>query len=166
MTVKGGGGSVMLWSAITYAGVGWICKIEGTINWYLYKQIFEEDLELTINLTLNKLGLRRDQIIFQHDNDPKHTSNLVKEYLLDQHYEVINWSPQFPDLNPIENMWVLLKRRLNEYETAPKGILDLSERVTEAWYNTIKQEECQKVIDGMPNRVKVFLERNGLWTVY
>ena len=32
MTVKGGGGSVMLWSAITYVGVGWIYKIEGTIN--------------------------------------------------------------------------------------------------------------------------------------
>ena len=97
----------------------------------MYKQIFEEDLELTINLTLDKLGLRRDQIIFQHDNDPKHTSNLVKGYLLDQHYEVINWPPQSPNLNSIENMWVLLKRRLNEYETAPKGILDLSERVTE-----------------------------------
>ena len=86
----------------------------------MYKQIFEDDLELTINLTLDKLGLRRDQITFQHDNDPKHTSNLVKKYLLDQDYEVINWSPLSPDLNPIENMWILLKRRLNEYKTAPK----------------------------------------------
>ena len=132
----------------------------------MYKQIFEEDLKLTINLTLDKLGLCSDQIIFQHDNDPKHTSDLVKGYLLDQRYEVINWPPQSSDLNPIENMWVLLKRRLNEYETAPKGIPDLSERVTEAWYNTIKQEECQKVIDGMPNCVKVCLERNGLRTDY
>ena len=65
MTVKGGGGSVMLWSAITYAGVGWICKIEGTMDRHLYRQILE-DLELTINHTLDKLGLRRDQIIFQH----------------------------------------------------------------------------------------------------
>lgn len=133
---------------------------------HLYKQILEEDLELLINHTLDKLGLRRDEVIFQHDSDPKHTSNLVKNHLLDQDYEVMNWPPQSPDLNPIENMWALLKRRLNEYETALKGILDLSERVTEVWYNTIKQEECQKVIDSMPNRVEVCLERNGLWTDY
>jgi hypothetical protein len=166
MTVKGGGGSVMLWSAITYAGVGWLCNIEGTMNRYLFKQILEEDLELTINHTLDKLGYQRNQIIFQHDNDPKHTSDLVKEYLLGQDYKVMDWPPQSPDLNPIENMWALLKRRLNEYETAPKGILDLSESVTDVWYNTIKQAECQKVIDSMPNRIKQCLERNGLWTDY
>ncbi len=51
-----------------------------------------------------KLNLRRDQVYFQHDNDPKHTSNLVKEYLNEQEYQVLDWPPQFPDLNPIENM--------------------------------------------------------------
>ena len=56
--------------------------------------------------------------------------------------------------------------RLNSHKAAPKGILDLSERVTEVWYNTIKQEECQKVIDSMPNCIKQCLERNGLWTDY
>ena len=56
--------------------------------------------------------------------------------------------------------------RLNSQKTALTGILDLSERVTEVWYNTIKQEECQKVIDSMPNCIKQCLERNGLWKDY
>jgi transposase len=55
---------------------------------------------------------------------------LVQEYLKNQEYQVLEWPPQSPDLNPIENMWRLLKIRLNEYDTPPKGMQELYERVT------------------------------------
>jgi transposase len=45
LTVKHGGGSIMLWSAITYAGVGWMCKIDGNMDKTLYKEILEDELE-------------------------------------------------------------------------------------------------------------------------
>lgn len=76
VTVNHGGGSIMLWSAITYAGVGWLCKIDGNMDKELYKEILEDDQSKTIDYTCEKLGLRRDQVIFQHDNDPKHTSKI------------------------------------------------------------------------------------------
>jgi transposase len=166
LTVKHGGGSIMLWSAITYAGVGWICRISGNMDKTLYKEILQDDLEQTINYTCGKLGLRRDQIIFQQDNDPKHTSNLVKDYLKEQSYKVMEWPAQSPDLNPIENMWSLLKRRLNEFDSAPKGMEDLNERVTKVWYEQMKEEECQKVIESMPKRIKACIEAKGRWTKY
>ncbi|KAG1578082.1 hypothetical protein G6F48_012220 [Rhizopus delemar] len=108
--------------------------------------ILEDELERTIEYGTNKLGLERHQMIFQHDNDPKHTSKLVKEYLKVQSYNILEWPAQSPDLNPIENMWSLLKRRLNDYETAPKGMNELYERVTKVWYDLMKPEECQTVI--------------------
>ncbi|KAG1360471.1 hypothetical protein G6F61_014374 [Rhizopus arrhizus] len=45
MTVKHGGGNIMLWSAITYAGVGWMCKINGNMDKTLYKEISEDELD-------------------------------------------------------------------------------------------------------------------------
>ncbi|KAG1576881.1 hypothetical protein G6F48_013005 [Rhizopus delemar] len=103
MTVKHGGGNIMLWSAITYAGVGWMCKINGNMDKTLYKEILEDELERTIEYGTNKLGLERHQVIFQHDNDPKHTTKLVKEYLKEQSYNILEWPAQSSDLNPIEN---------------------------------------------------------------
>ncbi|KAK4513349.1 Neuroblast differentiation-associated protein [Mucor velutinosus] len=115
LTVKHGGGSITLWSVITYAGVGWKCMINGNMDKALYKKILQDESEQTITFSIEKLGFRREQqVIFQQDNDPKHTSNLVKDYLQEQSYQVMEWPPQPPNFNPIENMSALLKRRLNE----------------------------------------------------
>ncbi|KAG0892824.1 hypothetical protein G6F33_013942 [Rhizopus arrhizus] len=140
----------MLWSAITCAG----------------KEILEDELERTIEYGVSKLGFERHQVIFQHDNDPKHTSKVVKEYLQKQSYTVLQWPAQSLDLNPIENMWSLLKRRLNDYETAPKGMNELYERVTKVWYDHMKPEECQKAIESMPQRIQKSTQNKGRWSDY
>lgn len=166
VTVKHGGGSIMLWSAITYAGTGWLCKIDGNMDKTLYKEILEDEQRRTIEFACQELGLSTSQVVFQHDNDPKHTSNLVKDYLKEQEYQVMEWPPQSPDLNPIENMWRLLKIRLNDYETPPNGMQELYERVTTVWYDVIKKEECQKVIESMPRRIESCIRAKGYWTKY
>jgi hypothetical protein len=44
-----------------------------------------------------------ENIIFQYDNDPKHSSKYVKDWLLAQEFQIIWHLPQSPDLNPIEH---------------------------------------------------------------
>ena len=69
-TLKFGGGSLMIWGCFTWNGVGYACKIDGKMDADLYCQILEDDLQKTIDY----YGLEADNIIFQQDNDPKHTS--------------------------------------------------------------------------------------------
>ena len=80
-------------------------------------------------------------------------------------FKVLSWPAQSPDLNPIEHLWDHLKRKLEEYERAPGGILELWERVQVEW-DKIEPEVCQKLIESMPRRVEAVLKAKGGYTKY
>src|ERR1700709_1936030 len=122
---------------MTSKGVGFACKIEGTMNAELYTSILDDELQQTIQYC----QLDSDQIIFQQDNDPKHTSKLAQEWFKDNEIEVLQWPPQSPDLNPIEHLWRHLKFQVANHEKYPKSIADLWERVEGEW-NAIPLKVC------------------------
>ena len=154
-TVKHGG-SVMIWGCMTSEGPGFMCKIEGTMDQHLYKSILEGELIQTIDW----YGMDPTKVIFQQDNDPKHRSKTVMSWLDQQEFDVFEWPSQSPDLNPIEHLWATLKRRLNEYDHPPSGILELWERIEVEW-NKIDKETCMRLIESMPRRIKAVLRSKG-----
>jgi hypothetical protein len=160
-TVKYGGGNIKVWGCFTYEGVGELVQIEGTMDQQLYLSILQDDL---LN-TINNYDLDPSTIIFQHDNDPKHTAKSVTRWLDQQEFDVLTWSAQSPDLNPIENLWAIVKRRLNTYPSPPKGVLELWERVQAIWQG-IDGETCARLVDSMPRRVQAVLAAKGKWTDY
>lgn len=160
-TVKHGGGSVMVWGCMTASGVGHLSKIDGGLDAELYCKILEDELVRTMEY----YRMKREDVIFQHDNDPKHTSKKAKKCLQDLGMTVLEWPPQSPDLNPIEHLWDVLKRKLADYPNPPKGIHELWERVEEQW-NTITKEECMTLIESMPRRIEAVLKAKGRNTKY
>ena len=161
LTVKHGGGNIKVWSCITFKGVGWLTKIDNILDKELYQNILKDELMETIK----EYDFNQENIWFQHDNDPKHIAHSIREWLSNQKFKVMKWPAQSPDLNPIENMWAILKRRLNQYERPPNRMLELFDQVAETWYN-ITSEECQKVIETMPQRCQEVIKAKGGWTHY
>jgi hypothetical protein len=54
--------------------------------------------------TLEFYGYSNNEIVFQQDNDPKHTSRRARNWFEENEIELLDWPPQSPDLNPIEHM--------------------------------------------------------------
>src|SRR5205085_11709666 len=83
-TVKFGGRSIMVWGCFTSQGVGKLIQIDGRMNARLYIQILNEGFLGT----LSEQNLSPDDIIFQQDNDPKHTAKLTKKWFDDNQINV------------------------------------------------------------------------------
>jgi transposase len=160
-TVKYGGGSIMIWGCMTYHGVGYMCKIDGIMNQHIYKEILEDELLNTIDW----YDMEIEDIIFQQDNDPKHTAKSVQKWLDEQAFQQLDWPPQSPDLNPIENLWAILKKQLNKYDRPAKGMIEHWERVQAEW-NKIEADVCVKLVESMPKRIKAVIKAKGMWTDY
>jgi hypothetical protein len=160
-TVKFGGGSLMIWGCMTAKGVGFACRIDGRMDAELYTHILSEEFLDTVE----HYGLETNDIIFQQDNDPKHTSRLATQWFLNNEIEVLDWPAQSPDLNPIEHLWWYLKEKLAKYENEPTSMHELWVRVEAEWED-IPEQVCLDLIESMPRRVAAVLEVKGGYTKY
>ena len=61
------------------------------------------------------------------------TSTAVKTYLTQQRVDVIEWPPYSPDLNPIENLWQWMKRKLEFDYPVCHSAEEIEERIFEIW---------------------------------
>ncbi len=88
--------SVMIWGAMSSAGVGPLCFLKTNITAPVYIYIF---LLLTSFLKM----LFKD-FIFQQDLAPAHTAKSTKSWLNDNGVGVLDWPANSPDLDPRESM--------------------------------------------------------------
>ena len=160
-TIKFGGGSIMIWGWMMATGPGFLTKINTTMDSELYCKILQEDLMASIDW----YGLNPQEIIFQHDNDPKHRAKKTQEWLKNNKIEVLDWPPQSPDLNPIEHLWSHFKHKLSDRDSSPKGMYDLWSLMEEEW-NLIDADFCAKLVESMPKRIAEVIKAKGGYISY
>ena len=96
---------------------------------------------------------------------PCHTANSITDWLRRQGIETIGpWPGSSADLNPIENLWVMLKRKVASHN--PTSFEDLKKVIKEVWVQEVSADDCRKLARSMPDRIRAVLEKKGLHTKY
>ena len=95
--------------------------------------------------------------IFQHDGAPAHSSRLVQKWFRNIRTEILDWPENSPDLNPIENLWKIVKRKLAKKK--PRHLEDMHYWIKMIWCQDITPDSCWKIIESMPRRIKEVIKR-------
>ena len=157
VTVKHGGGGIMVWGCFSGKGMGPIHHIDGIMDRFMYRDILQN---LMLPYAENEMPL---QYRFQQDNEPKRTSKICKEWLQNNRIQVLNWLAQSPDLKPIENLWEIVNMKINQENC--KNKTDLFQTLKIAWKG-IMLDTINNVMSSMPRRCAYVIQNKGFATKY
>ncbi len=104
---------------------------------------------------------RDADFIFQQDLAPAHTAK--GSWFNDHSVTVLDWPANSPDLNPIENLWDIVKRKMRD--TRPNNADELKAAVKETWAS-IPPQQCHKLITSMPRWIEAVIKAKGAPTKY
>ncbi len=136
------------------AGVGPLCFFKSNVTAPVYQDILEHFMLPSSD------QLFKDDFIFQQDLAPSHTAN---SWLNDHGVGVLDWPANSPDLNPIEHLYGIVKRKMRNKR--PKNADELKATVKETWAS-IPPQQCHELITSMPRRIEAVIKAKGAPTKY
>lgn len=105
-TQRSGRFSVNVWAWFSYHGLGTCWRIGERFNSDSYQRICEY-----VMLPSVRQVYPENNFIYQQDNCPVHTANIIRQWLDNNNIETLPHPVRSPDLNPIENIWGLIVKK-------------------------------------------------------
>ena len=116
-----------------------------------------------MELAETELGAK---MTFMQDNVPCHKAKSVNTFFEENNVSVLDWPPQSPDLNPIENLWAIVKRRrVKMFSRFPTSKSELIDQVFAVW-KEITPELLATMADSANTRMSLCIEAEGGNTKY
>lgn len=145
----------MFWGSFSFEGVGSLFPCTGMMNAEKYIGVIQQKVVRDMERAFPTGGG-----IFQQDLAPCHTAKKVKKFFEEKRINVLDWPGNSPDLNPIENLWSIVKTRLLKKDCTTKT--KLIEAIIDVWYRDQEiAQNCQKLVESMPKRVKELIKNRG-----
>ena len=119
-TFKSGRKGTMVWGCFSSNGLGPLVRIDG-------RQTAKDYIEVLNNNLLpylENIG-KENGYFFQDDNAPIHRAKRTMDWFSEKNVSHLSWPPQSPDLNPIENIWDELERRVRKRSPLSKNETEL-----------------------------------------
>jgi len=160
--LQGGGFNVMFWGCFSKMGLGPLLALEGSQNQHTYRKLLQEHVIPEIKSREEECGC---SVLFMQDNAPCHKAKLIIDYFEENHIETLNWPPQSPDLNPIENLWNWITRKLESEFPFPTTREQLIGYVMEIW-DKIPEKIVETLCESVPRRLSEVLRMKGRPTKY
>ncbi len=144
--------------AMSSAGVGPLCFLRSKVNTAVYQEVVEHFMLPAADQLYGDADF-----IFQQDLAPAHSAKATSTWFKDHGIPVLNWPANSPDLNPIENRWGIVKRKMRY--ARPKNAEELKATIRATWA-LITPEQCHRLIDSMPRRIAAVIQAKGAPTKY
>jgi transposase len=147
-----GGGSVMMWAAISNDRKTDLVHVPGNLTAVRYiNEILQPHLMHVID---------QQRELLQQDNARPHTARVAMDNI-----NVLPWPSKSPDFNPIEHLWDQLDKRVRQRQPPPQTLDQLRQMLQHKW-RTIPRNNVRNLIKSMPRRCRVVLAARGGHTRY
>ncbi|KAF8601315.1 hypothetical protein BDV93DRAFT_399035, partial [Ceratobasidium sp. AG-I] len=85
-------------------------------------QYYREILQEHLLRTLKDIHVQQQQVMFQQDNDLKHTLHIAWDWFSAKSIAVLPWPAQSPDSNIMKNLWIYVDQKVHSCCVLPKSM--------------------------------------------
>jgi len=98
-------------------------------------------------------------LTLMEDNSPIQNACASKAFLAEKSIRKIEWPAQSPDLNPLENVWFILKSNIQQLYQ-PRTVPEMHEALQQAWAD-FPTSTLDHLVESMPKRVSAVIKAEG-----